>query len=298
MGRKHRGRRIDGWLVLDKPAGLTSAAALARALHLTGAAKGGHGGTLDPMATGVLPLALGQATKTVAYVMDGPKRYRFTVCWGEARATDDATGGVIGESPARPERAAILAALPGFLGTIMQTPPAFAAILRDGERAYTIARRGDDPGHVPRPVRLDRIELTEVPEPDQATFEIDCGKGFYVRALARDLAVRLGTLGHVVALRRLRTGPFLESEAISLDKLGSVAHSPTFGEYLMPIETALADIPALPISDALAPRILRGEFVQVTDGGEGRVRVTAAGRLLALAELKGGELRPIRVFNP
>lgn len=297
MGRKHVGRRLDGWLVLDKPAGMTSATALGKALKMTGAAKAGHAGTLDPLATGVLPLAFGQATRTVAFVMGGAKRYRVTIRWGESRTTDDADGDVIDRNPVRPGAAAILAALPVFHGTISQTPPRYAAVKRDGERAYAIARRGEDPELEPREVRVDGIVLAAGDDPDLATLEIDCGKGFYVRALARDLAQHLGTLGHVVALRRLRVGPFHEAAAISLDRLDLLVHSPAFVEHLLPIETALADIPALPISEEAALRLSRGASVKMPGNGEGPVRVTAAGKLLALGKLVGGEIRPVRVFN-
>jgi tRNA pseudouridine55 synthase len=284
-------------LVLDKPAGITSAVALARVLRLTGAAKGGHAGTLDPLATGVLPIALGQATRTIAFVMRGPKRYRATIRWGESRTTDDADGAIDGTSVARPDRAAIEAALPSFVGVIAQRPPRFAAVKVDGRRAYAVARGGAEPGLAPRLVEVHRVGLVGLPDADHAVVEIDCGKGFYVRAFVRDLARRLGTLGHVAALRRSRAGPFDESAAIPLERLALLVHSPPFYEHLLPIETALADIPALPISAEDARRVSHGASIRVPEGGDGPVRVTAAGRLLALAERTGGEIRPVRVFN-
>ncbi len=297
MARRRKGLPIDGWLVLDKPAGVTSARALARVLALTGAAKGGHAGTLDPLATGVLPIALGEATKTVAYVMDGTKRYRFTLRFGEARATDDAEGEVIAASTVRPDDDAIRAALPSFGGTIAQTPPRFAALKLGGRRAYAIARGGGDPDLAPRAVRLDDAALTGRPDADHAVFELACGKGFYVRAFARDLATRLGTVGHVAALRRLAAGPFTEAQAISLDMLAGVMHSSALIEHLLPIETALDDIPALPLSDAIAARLRRGARVPVPGTGDGPVRVVVAGRVVALARVAGGEAQPVRVFN-
>ncbi|MEX2650300.1 MAG: tRNA pseudouridine(55) synthase TruB [Alphaproteobacteria bacterium] len=297
MARRRKGFPIDGWLVLDKPGGVTSAGALARVLALTGALKGGHAGTLDPLATGVLPIALGEATKTVGYVMDGTKRYRFTLRFGEARATDDAEGAVVATSPVRPDDEAIRAALPSCGGTISQTPPRFAALKLGGRRAYAIARSGGDPDLAPRAVRLDEVALTGRPDADHAVFELGCGKGFYVRAFARDLATRLGTVGHVAALRRLAAGPFTEAQAISLDKLTGVVHSPALIEHLLPIETALDDIPALPLSDATAARLRCGARVPVPGTGDGPVRVVVAGRVVALARVGGGEAQPVRVFN-
>ncbi|MBM3585555.1 MAG: tRNA pseudouridine(55) synthase TruB [Alphaproteobacteria bacterium] len=297
MSRKRSGRPINGWLVLDKPAGLSSARALARVLALTGAAKGGHGGTLDPLATGVLPIALGEATKTVGYVLGGVKRYCFTVLFGEARDTDDAAGTVTAISAVRPDPAAVAAALAGFVGTLEQRPPVFAAIKLHGERAYRIARGGGDPALRPRPVRLDQAELLAMPAPDRAEIAIACGKGFYVRALARDLAQVLGTVGHVADLRRLSSGPFTLDQAISLERLEALGHSPALAEHLMPVATALDDIPALPLSDAAARRLAQGQVVQVQGITDGPARAVHAGRLVALARVEGGQARPVRVFN-
>jgi tRNA pseudouridine55 synthase len=297
MGRRREGRALDGWLVLDKPEGMTSARALARTLAFTGAAKGGHAGTLDPLATGVLPIALGQATKTQDYVMGGAKRYRFTLRFGEARATDDAEGAVTATHSLRPGNAAIRTALADFLGRTEQVPPAFAAIKQGGRPAYKLARQGRDPHLKPRVVRLDEAMLVARPDPDHAVIAIACGKGFYVRALARDLALRLGTVGHVAALRRLASGPFTEAHAISLAMLESLGHSPALIEHLLPIETALDDIPALPLSDATAARLRHGARVSVPGAGDGPHKVTVAGRLVALARVAGGEARPVRVFN-
>ena len=217
--RKPRGRPLDGWLIVDKPAGLTSTDVVNRVRRMFDAQKAGHGGTLDPLATGLLPVAFGAATKTVPYVMDGTKLYRFTLRFGEARDTDDADGQVIETSDVRPDDAAIRDALPRFRGDIMQVPPIFSAIKIAGERAYDMAREGRAPVLEPRPARIDRFDLVERPDADTAVFEVASGKGVYMRSLARDLAQACGTVGHIAALRRLRVGPFLEQHAIPLDKL-------------------------------------------------------------------------------
>jgi tRNA pseudouridine55 synthase len=297
LARKRKGRPIHGWLNIDKPPGLTSARVVAQVLKLTGAAKGGHGGTLDPMATGVLPIALGEATKTASYAMDGYKTYRFTLRWGEARDTDDAEGAVTATSDVRPAEDAIRAALPGCTGVIDQVPPDYAAVKIDGRRAYDLARQGEAVELAPRPVTIHRLELMAITDEDHTVFEIDCGKGTYVRALARDLAVTLGTLGHLSELRRTRVGKFLENDAISLDKLGDLMHSAALSEHLRPVETALDDIPALAMTESQATRLSQGQVVQVLGTEPGLVRVTADDRLVALAEVNDGDVRPVRVFN-
>ncbi|MFP6742862.1 MAG: tRNA pseudouridine(55) synthase TruB [Alphaproteobacteria bacterium] len=297
MARKRKGRPIHGWLNIDKASGLTSARVVAQVLKLTGAAKGGHGGTLDPMATGVLPIALGEATKTASYAMDGYKTYRFTLRWGEARDTDDAEGAVTETSEVRPTEDAVRAALAGFTGVIDQVPPDYAAVKIDGRRAYDLARQGEAVELAPRPVTIHRLELMAMTDEDHAVFEVDCGKGTYVRALARDLAVTLGTLGHLSELRRTRVGKFLERDAISLDKLGDLMHSAALSEHLRPVETALDDIPALAMTESQATRLSQGQVVQVLGTEPGLVRVTADDRLVALAEVNDGDVRPVRVFN-
>jgi len=304
MVRKPRGVPIHGWIVLDKPQGLSSAQAVARVRRIVGAAKAGHGGTLDPLATGVLPIALGEATKTVAFVMDGAKTYRFRVAWGEARATDDAEGAVTATSAARPSADAIRAALPAFVGEIEQTPPAYSALKLRGERAYAIARRGESPALAPRRVCIDRLTLLEA-EPDGAEFAVDCGKGTYVRSLARDLAKALGTLGYVAALRRTRCGPFRESQAISLDKLDGFVHSAA--SFVLPVATALDDIPALAVTEDEAQRLSRGQSIPVAgpDGSRvtealppnGIARAQESERLVALVRIESGLVRPVRVLN-
>ena len=297
MARKRSGRPIHGWLVIDKPTGMTSARVVAEVLRITGAAKAGHGGTLDPMATGVLPVALGEATKTVAYVVGSSKTYRFTVCWGAARDTDDADGEVISTSDVRPSEDAIRAVLPEFTGAIEQVPPIYAAIKVKGKRAYVLAREGKPVALAPREVFIERLELIEAADPDHAVFEMRCGKGTYVRAFARDVAERLGTVGHLAALRRTEVGRYRDRDAISLDNLTVLVHSGELPEHVRPVETALADIPALAVTENQAARLKSGQAVHVHRSGQRLVRVAVGGRLVALAELSGGMARPVRVFN-
>ena len=305
MGRaRRRGKPIHGWLCIDKPPGMTSTEAVARVRRASEARKVGHGGTLDPLATGVLPIALGEATKTVAYVMAGPKRYRFTARWGEARTTDDAEGEVIATDPRRPERAEIEAALPEFVGILDQVPPRFAAVKVDGERAYDLARRGEVVELAPRQVEVESFVLAEQPDRDHATFELRCGRGTYVRALIRDLGERLGCLGHVVALRRLQAGPFHAEAALPLAALERLVAEDALPQALLPVGAALGDLPALPLTEPQADRLRAGQTIGVAPGlvrGEGRddatVRAIAAGQMFALARLHGGELSPVRVFN-
>jgi len=309
MGRRRTGRPVHGWIVIDKPAGMSSAHVVARVKRVIGAAKAGHGGTLDPLATGVLPVALGEATKTVSYVMDGAKRYRFTVRWGEARDTDDSEGAVTGTSEVRPERDAIAAALGDFVGLVEQAPPAYSAVKIGGRRAYALARAGEDVIVESRLVRIDSFALVAVPDADHAVFDVGCGKGTYMRSLARDLARRLGTVGHIASLRRVAAGPFDEAGAISLESLESLVHSAPPSAYLRAVETALDDIPALALNAAQADHLRHGRPVRV-QGPEGRLFVDtgrldegdvlcamADGRPVALARLEDGEIRAVRVLN-
>jgi tRNA pseudouridine55 synthase len=308
MGRRRGGRPIHGWVVLDKPLGLSSSQAVGAVRRITGAAKAGHGGTLDPLATGVLPIALGEATKTVAWAMAGRKTYRFILRWGEGRETDDAEGAVVGTSVVRPDAAAIMAALPGFTGTILQIPPAYSAIKLGGQRAYKLARAGAEVELAPRPVEIAALRLVGQPDPDHAEFEMETGKGAYVRALGRDLAIALGTLAHVSALRRVAVGPFTLERAISLDNLAALDHSAAAFGHLLPIETALDDIPALALTEAEAHRLRHGQSVvpllaadraRIDQLGTGAmVRATTGQTLVALAEIVAGGLRPVRVINP
>ena len=307
MGRKRRGTPIHGWLVIDKPKGLTSNAVVGRVKRITNAAKVGHGGTLDPLATGLLPLALGEATKTVSYVMDGAKEYRFTIRWGEARTTDDAEGTVTETSVIRPAEAQILAVLDDFIGDIEQVPPAFSAIKIKGERAYKLARADRPPEMKPRTIHIEDLKLLDMPDADHASFHVVSGKGAYMRALGRDMALALGTFGHISDLRRVAVGPFKEKDAISLDKLESLGHSAPLSEHLLPVETVLDDIPALALTETEARRLRRGQAVPVLpvanrspfkNIGQGDVVCAMAeGRLVALAKIKGGEIRPFRVMN-
>ncbi|HYL33297.1 MAG TPA: tRNA pseudouridine(55) synthase TruB, partial [Stellaceae bacterium] len=249
MPAKAGDARIHGWVVLDKPLGLTSARAVAAVKRAFGAAKAGHAGTLDPLATGVLPIALGEATKTVPFVVDGTKLYRFTVAWGEARATDDAEGQVVATSTQRPSETEIRAALPRFIGTISQRPPDFSAIKVAGMRAYALARAGSATSLAARPVEVRRLDLVAVPDRDHAIFEAEVGPGTYVRSLARDLGEALETRAFVAELRRLAVGRFTLKQAISLDNLTALGHSPAASGHLLPLETALDDIPALALTE-------------------------------------------------
>src|SRR5215211_2981303 len=264
--RRREKRNVDGWVVLDKPISMTSTHAVSMVRRAFAARKAGHAGTLDPLATGVLPIALGEATKTVSFVMDGRKSYRFTVRWGLETDTDDAEGRVIAASDVRPDVEAIRAALPRFTGAIMQTPPQFSAIKIAGERAYDLAREGEAVSLAPRPVQVDRLELVGVVDDEHAEFAAGCGKGTYVRALARDL-------GRVVGA----------------------------GPILLPVAAALAGLPALTVSRADAGRLARGQAVLLRGRDApvmtGWVAVSTQGALVALAEVEQGELRPRRVFN-
>ncbi|MEN3975456.1 tRNA pseudouridine(55) synthase TruB [Emcibacter sp. SYSU 3D8] len=296
MARKRKGRPINGWVVLDKPSGITSANAVSRVKRALDAAKVGHAGTLDPLATGVLPLALGEATKLVSYAMDGSKSYRFTIQWGEGRDTDDSEGAVTGLSDVRPGAAAIEAALPAFTGMIQQKPPSFSAIKVNGERAYDLAREGAPPDLPPREVEVRRFVLVEALD-DSALFELDCGKGTYVRSIARDLAKALGTFGHVTALRRTRVGPFTEADAFSLDKLGDLDHSaPPYG-LVLPIETPLDDIPAVAVMESEADRLRHGQPVFVPRQLDGEVVIKVSGKAVGIGVLTDGNLKPKRLFN-
>ena len=305
--RKPRGRPLDGWLIIDKPAGLTSTDVVNRVRRGFDAQKAGHGGTLDPLATGVLPIAFGAATKTVPYVMDGTKLYRFTLRFGEARDTDDADGQVVATAAVRPTDGAILAALPAFRGEIQQIPPAFSAVKVAGERAYDLAREGRAPVLEPRPARVDRFDLVARADPDTAEFEVQSGKGVYMRSLARDLAAVCGTLGHVSALRRLRVGPFLAADAIPLDKLVGPDHTaPASPDLLLPVATALADIPALALTEAEATLLINGQALSLValmgripgtaDPDGGLARAMAGGRVIGLCRLQDGMLKPERIL--
>lgn len=307
MARRKNGEIVNGWIILDKPLEVTSTQAVGRVRRLFNARKAGHGGTLDPLASGVLPIALGEATKTVGFVMEGEKRYRFTLKWGQATSTDDAEGEVIEESASRPSAAEIEAVLPQFRGVIEQTPPTFSAIKIAGQRAYDLARSDEVVTLEPRQVRIDDLRLDRQEDAERASFLVTCGKGAYMRALARDLGKTLGTCAHVVALRRMAVGPFNEEMAIPLESLEALGHSPALSEQLQPIETALDDIPAFALSEAEARRLRCGQTVslmarvhrdRLRDLSQGSiVCATTAGRLVALARYEAGEVHPVRVIN-
>jgi tRNA pseudouridine55 synthase len=304
LGRRRRGTVINGWLIIDKPLGLTSTQVIGRVRRLTDVRKIGHGGTLDPLATGILPLALGEATKVLPYVVDSTKVYDFVVRWGEATETDDSEGAVIERSSVRPSAADICAALSGFEGDIEQVPPAYSAIKVDGARAYDLARQGETVELKARTVTVHALEMltSEIVAghtigSDETGFRMTCGKGTYVRSLARDLAKALGTCGHVVALRRSRVGPFDDTTSISLDKLEELVHSAPPEKAVLPVETALDDIPALAITGGEAQRLRQGQAIQVPNKREGVVCVMADDILIALGNLEHGCLTPLRVFN-
>ena len=305
--RKKRGRPLNGWLIIDKPPGLTSTDVVNKVRRGFDAQKAGHGGTLDPLATGVLPIAFGHATKTVPYVMDGTKLYRFTLRMGESRDTDDADGAITGTSDIRPTDDQLRAALPALTGNIMQVPPIYSALKVAGERAYDMAREGRAPNLPPRPARVDRFELVERPDPDTAVFEVQSGKGVYMRSLARDVALACGTLGHVAALRRLRVGPFTEAQAISLDKcLAKEDTPPASPDLLLPVSTALADIPALALTEAEAYGLSQGQAINLVDlmgripptanPDGGLARAMAGTRVIGLCRLQDGWVKPERLL--
>ncbi|MBV9530258.1 MAG: tRNA pseudouridine(55) synthase TruB [Bradyrhizobium sp.] len=299
-------RDIHGWVVLDKPIGMTSTQAVAAVKRLFQAKRAGHAGTLDPLASGGLPIALGEATKTVPFVIDGRKRYHFTVSWGEERDTDDTEGKIVKTSEIRPPAKTIRALLPQFTGLIEQVPPRYSAIKLKGERAYDLARDGEVVELAPRPVEIHQLILIDQLDSNRSLFQAECGKGTYVRALARDIGRMLGCFGHVSALRRTMVGPFGENDMIPLEQLQALCNRAASGEAsladaLLPVETALDDIPALAVTRADAARLHRGQAVLLRGRDaptcSGTVYVTVAGRLLALAEIGNGELIPKRVFN-
>lgn len=304
MARRKKGNPVHGWVVLDKPINMTSTQAVGAIRRAFNAQKAGHAGTLDPLATGILPIALGEATKTVPFAVDGEKAYRFTVRWGAETTTDDAEGDIAKTSDKRPTRSDIEGVLPGFIGEIQQVPPAFSAIKIAGERAYDLARDGEDVVLQARTVFIERLELVDQPDAETSVFEAECGKGTYVRALARDIGRMLGCFGHVIALRRTRVGPFDESNAVTLDEVLAVAQSdePAAAlQLLAPVETALADLPELLVSQSDAASLARGQAILIRGRDApvltGPAYATSKGRLIALGELEKGALHPTRVFN-
>ncbi|MDZ4790433.1 MAG: tRNA pseudouridine(55) synthase TruB [Hyphomicrobiales bacterium] len=300
---KPRGRKLNGWLILDKPQGLISNQSLNRVKRFFNPQKAGMAGILDPLATGILPIAFGEATKTVAHVVDSSKSYRFTVRWGVATDTDDADGQPIKTSEERPTREAIEATLPDFTGEIMQTPPRYSAIKVQGERAYDLARDGEVFELQERPVNVMSLRVVETPDADTCVFEADCGKGTYVRSIARDMGEALGCLGHIAALRRTRVGAFQEDASITLDQIeAAVAEGDTLlDRFISPVEAALDGIPHLSVSrnDAQTLRrghaiLLRGQSAPVLSGS---IYALSDGVLVAIGEVEKGEMHPLRVFN-
>ena len=297
MGRKRRGLPVHGWFILDKPFRMSSAKAVGLVRRYFNAAKAGHAGTLDPLATGILPIAMGEATKVVFAPMDGEKTYRFTIRWGEERDTDDAEGRVVCKSEKRPTPDQIRDALSLFNGLTEQVPPTFSAVKVNGIRAYNLARKGHSPKLKTRSVKIQKLTLTSCLDENHALVEMVCGKGTYVRGLARDIGRHLGCLGYVSELRRIRVGPFDESVANVLDKLQNLGHKRALDELLLPVEAALADIPAVPVTGSEAERLRFGQSIWVPHSSEGTVYATDGGRLVALAKISAGEVRPVRVFN-
>ena len=305
--RKRRGRVVNGWLIVDKPSGMTSTTVVNRVKHLYDAAKAGHSGTLDPLATGLLPIAFGEATKTVPYVMDGLKTYRFTLRLGQRTETDDAEGDVVEESDVRPSEEDIRAALPQFIGNIQQTPPIYSAIKVNGERAYDLARANKPVVLEPRPIYIEDFQLIGYTDSDHADFLVISGKGAYMRSLARDLAQVVGTEGHISALRRLKVGPFTENDAISLDELDSIGQIVALEQRLLPVAAALDDIPALRLTGIEASRLKNGQTVsllrkvdlqRIADFIDGdTVLATGQDGPIALVRYMAGEVQPIRLLN-
>jgi tRNA pseudouridine55 synthase len=305
MARRKKGNPVNGWIILDKPVGMTSTQAVGKVRWLYQAQKAGHAGTLDPLATGVLPIALGEATKTVPYAVDGVKAYEFAVRWGVETDTDDAEGRVLATSERRPTAAEIEAILPEFRGEIMQTPPQFSAIKIEGERAYDLARSGETVALEPRPVLIDRLALTASPTADTSRFDAECGRGTYVRALARDMGRRLGCLGHVTELRRTRVAAFDIESAVTVAEL-EAAHAAGDGGaalagYLQPIELALSDLIEIGVSPHDAARLARGQSVLMRGRDapivSGEAYAVCKGTLIALCEMDRGEIVPVRVFS-
>lgn len=300
MARRRQGNPVHGWVVVDKPPGLGSTQVVSKVRWALRARKAGHAGTLDPLATGVLAVALGEATKAVSMVQEGRKTYRFTVHFGQATTTDDAEGEVIAETTERPSDAEIAQALGAFRGDILQVPPQFSAVKIGGERAYDLARGGARVDLAPRPLHVEAIRLVARPGPDLAEIEMTCGKGGYVRAIARDLGEALGCHGHVAALRRFRCGPFTEEHAISFELLDEIRHTGAFDDTLLPVSTGLDDIPALAVDQAAAARLRQGQAVPVTRGdlAFGSTAWARHGDVpVAVGTVRAGLLCPHRVFN-
>jgi tRNA pseudouridine55 synthase len=315
MARRKKGDPVSGWIALDKPLDVTSTEAVSRVRRLFNAQKGGHAGTLDPLATGVLPIALGEATKTVPFLMEAQKIYRFTIAWGRTTATFDREGAVTETSDVRPTPEAVAEALKAFVGEISQVPPAYSAIKVDGKRAYDLAREGIEVELDARTVIVYEAAVVDAPDADHVTIQIRCGKGTYVRSLVRDIALATGACAHVSALRRLQVGGFVAQESITLEQLEELVHRGTRLEALLPVETALDDIPALAVTDEDAFKLKQGRPIVLlprqvetlkaclkprTIAGQDASRTVSAtsdGKIVALCEMRAGKLSPTRVFH-
>lgn len=306
MGKKRKGDNVNGWVIVDKPVGIGSTTVVSIVKRLFNAQKAGHAGTLDPAASGVLPVALGEATKTIPYVADGAKTYRFAVRWGASTTTDDAEGDVTAVSEVRPSKEDILKIIPEFIGEIEQVPPKYSAVHVNGKRAYDLARENAEIELKPRRIRIDALRLTEVSDKDATVFEVDCGKGTYVRSLARDMAEKLGCLGHVCMLRRTRCGKFYAENAFSLEYLKALGHISKESNEFLPVETVLDDIPALAVTEAEARLLSNGGFLPfvservepqgVSISAETVFQAKSNGRLTALVRVRDGFVRPVRVI--
>lgn len=292
---------LNGWLILDKPLEMSSAQLVARVKRFTKAKKVGHGGTLDPLATGILPIALNEATKTFQWLVNQEKSYRFTVHWGQQTATDDREGEVVAESENRPTRAQIEALLPAFTGNIMQAPPTYSAIKQGGKRAYAQARAGEAVQLAERPVEVHALTLESMSDADHAVFHLRCGKGVYVRSLARDMGQVLGCYGHVSALRRLSVDKFDEKTAITLAKLAEIVEEGCLHSHLLPMADALDDIPGISITGQQAKQVRNGQTVMVSEMAklplETTIRLLHDGKLVAVARTGSSGLKLLRVFN-
>ena len=299
MARRRKGRPVHGWLIVDKPAGWTSTSVVNKARWAFGAAKAGHAGTLDPAATGILAIAFGEATKTVPIVTDALKAYRFTVTWGAQTNTDDAEGEVIEQSDNRPTDRQIIEALPAFVGDIQQVPPQYSAVKIDGQRSYALARSGEEVALQSRPLYVESLDLVDRPDTNHAVLEMVCGKGGYVRSIARDLGLELGCLGHVQSLRRIWSGPFDLEDVVSFDLLETGPANTDLDRYLLPLETGLTDLPELKLTDEGAARVRNGNPGNVTysDLGFGdECWVSHAGVPVGIGIYRAGQVSPSRVF--
>lgn len=301
MGRK-RGRPVNGWLIIDKPLHIGSTDVVNKVRRLFNARKAGHGGTLDPLASGVLPVAFGQATRTIPFIMEATKQYRFTLEFGISRTTDDREGEILQTSAHRPGDDAIRAVLPSFIGDILQTPPIYSALKLGGTRAYDLARKGKVPVMQPRPARIDRIFLVDRLDEDHAIFDVQSGKGVYMRALARDIALACGTVGHITSLRRKKSGPFTLSDAITLDKLlQNSEKASTLDGLLLPLATALDDIPALATTEEEAQALRWGQTLpalhMMAESKGALFRAECRGEVIGLCRVEEGRVKPVKIFD-